>query len=122
MLFCLCVFFLFFTSLRAFVDAEVMPFVHEWDEAGTYPPELHEKAYQVTNHHLIGLFTAAIPLLCLSLMKKNFLVMRAISIENRVLVFVIFCILLALSVFLSLFLGWHLCRHVAAGVRRHPAT
>lgn len=23
-----------------------MPFCHEWDEAGTYPPELHEKAYK----------------------------------------------------------------------------
>ena len=23
-----------------------MPFVHEWDEAGDYPKELHEKAYK----------------------------------------------------------------------------
>jgi len=35
----------FRARVRAFVEAEVMPFVHEWDEAGTYPPELHEKAY-----------------------------------------------------------------------------
>lgn len=32
--------------VRTFVDKEIMPFVHEWDEAGTYPPELHEKAYK----------------------------------------------------------------------------
>lgn len=36
----------FRAKLRAFVDKEVMPFVHEWDEAGTYPPELHDKAYK----------------------------------------------------------------------------
>ncbi len=33
--------------MRAFVDAELMPHVHAWDEAGTYPPELHDKAYKV---------------------------------------------------------------------------
>jgi alkylation response protein AidB-like acyl-CoA dehydrogenase len=36
----------FALKVRAFVDKELMPFVHEWDEAGTYPPELHEKAYK----------------------------------------------------------------------------
>lgn len=36
----------FRAKVRAFVDKEIMPFVHEWDEAGTYPPELHEKAYK----------------------------------------------------------------------------
>lgn len=32
-------------KIREFVDKEIRPYVHEWDEAGTYPPELHEKAY-----------------------------------------------------------------------------
>jgi len=36
----------FRARIRAFVDKEVLPFVHEWDEAGTYPPELHQKAYE----------------------------------------------------------------------------
>jgi len=31
--------------VRAFVEKEIMPFCHDWDEAGTYPPELHKKAY-----------------------------------------------------------------------------
>lgn len=35
----------FRARVRKFIDEEIMPFVHEWDEAGTYPPELHEKAY-----------------------------------------------------------------------------
>lgn len=35
----------FRARVRAFVDKEVLPYIHEWDEAGTYPPELHEKAY-----------------------------------------------------------------------------
>lgn len=35
----------FRAKVRAFVDKEVMPFCHDWDEAGTYPPELHQKAY-----------------------------------------------------------------------------
>jgi len=35
----------FRAKVRAFVDKEILPFVHEWDEAGTYPPELHQKAY-----------------------------------------------------------------------------
>merc|ERR1712166_1346748 len=30
---------------RDFVDKEMMPFVDEWDLSGTYPPELHKKAY-----------------------------------------------------------------------------
>jgi alkylation response protein AidB-like acyl-CoA dehydrogenase len=33
-------------KVRAFVDKEVAPFVHEWDESGTYPRELHRKAYE----------------------------------------------------------------------------
>jgi alkylation response protein AidB-like acyl-CoA dehydrogenase len=33
-------------SLSRFLSAQIMPFVHEWDETGTYPPELHEKAYK----------------------------------------------------------------------------
>lgn len=36
----------FRARVRQFVDTEVLPFVHEWDEAGTYPPELHQKAYE----------------------------------------------------------------------------
>jgi alkylation response protein AidB-like acyl-CoA dehydrogenase len=35
----------FRAKLRAFVDTELIPYVHEWDEAGTYPHELHAKAY-----------------------------------------------------------------------------
>jgi len=33
-------------KVRAFVDKEIMPFVDKWDEAGTYPMELHTKAYE----------------------------------------------------------------------------
>jgi len=33
-------------KVRNFVNKELIPFVHKWDEAGTYPAELHEKAYQ----------------------------------------------------------------------------
>ena len=36
----------FRAKVRAFVDAEMIPFVDEWDRAGTYPPELHAKAYE----------------------------------------------------------------------------
>jgi acyl-CoA dehydrogenase len=32
--------------VREFVEKELMPNVHEWDEAGDYPMELHEKAYK----------------------------------------------------------------------------
>jgi len=32
-------------KVREFVNKELMPYCHEWDEAGTYPPELHKKAY-----------------------------------------------------------------------------
>eukprot|EP01112_Ceratiomyxa_fruticulosa_P002087 TRINITY_DN1221_c0_g1_i1.p1 TRINITY_DN1221_c0_g1~~TRINITY_DN1221_c0_g1_i1.p1 ORF type:complete len:459 (-),score=118.76 TRINITY_DN1221_c0_g1_i1:87-1343(-) len=35
----------FRAKVRAFVDKEIMPNVHQWDEEGTYPPELHKKAY-----------------------------------------------------------------------------
>jgi len=35
----------FRARVRAFVDKELIPYVHEWDEAGAFPPELHEKAY-----------------------------------------------------------------------------
>jgi alkylation response protein AidB-like acyl-CoA dehydrogenase/predicted heme/steroid binding protein len=33
-------------KVRAFVDKELLPYVHEWDEKGAYPMELHEKAYK----------------------------------------------------------------------------
>ena len=33
-------------KIRAFVEKEISPFVHEWDEAGKYPRELHKKAYE----------------------------------------------------------------------------
>ena len=36
---------LIFLKVREFVDKELIPYVHEWDEAGDYPKELHEKAY-----------------------------------------------------------------------------
>jgi len=36
----------FQVMVRDFVDKELLPNVHDWDEAGTYPPELHEKAYK----------------------------------------------------------------------------
>jgi len=32
-------------TCRDFVEKEMMPFVDEWDLSGTYPPELHAKAY-----------------------------------------------------------------------------
>ena len=28
------------------MEKELTPYVHEWDEEGTFPPELHEKAYR----------------------------------------------------------------------------
>lgn len=31
--------------VRSFVDRELIPYVGKWDEEGTYPPDLHEKAY-----------------------------------------------------------------------------
>ncbi len=34
----------FRTTMRAFVDREIMPFVNEWDEAGEFPRELYRKA------------------------------------------------------------------------------
>ncbi|HEX6860608.1 MAG TPA: acyl-CoA dehydrogenase family protein [Caulobacteraceae bacterium] len=39
-------------TLRRFVEAEIMPFADEWDEAGTFPRELYKKAADVG---LIGL-------------------------------------------------------------------
>lgn len=36
----------FRAKVREFIDTEITPFCHEWDEAGTYPKELHEKAYK----------------------------------------------------------------------------
>jgi acyl-CoA dehydrogenase len=33
----------FRSSLREFVDREIVPFVNEWDEAGTFPHELYRK-------------------------------------------------------------------------------
>ena len=35
---------------RDFVDKEMMPYVDEWDLSGTYPPELHKKAYDAGAH------------------------------------------------------------------------
>ena len=32
-------------KVRSFVDTELVPFVHAWDESGVYPRELHQKAY-----------------------------------------------------------------------------
>ncbi|MEP3654739.1 MAG: acyl-CoA dehydrogenase family protein [Litorimonas sp.] len=31
-------------TVKAFVDKEIAPFVNEWDEAGAFPRELHQKA------------------------------------------------------------------------------
>ena len=35
----------FRNHVREFVEREISPFVHEWDEQGGFPPELVEKAY-----------------------------------------------------------------------------
>jgi alkylation response protein AidB-like acyl-CoA dehydrogenase len=35
----------FRAKVRDFVDKELMPYVHDWDEKGDYPRELHKKAY-----------------------------------------------------------------------------
>ena len=37
------------------MDTEIAPFIHEWDEAGDFPKELHEKAYNA------GIYGAAWP-------------------------------------------------------------
>ena len=42
-------------SVRSFVEQEVTPFVDDWDEAGSIPPELHEKA------GALGVFGVAVP-------------------------------------------------------------
>ena len=34
-------------TLRRFVEAEIMPSVNEWDEAGEFPRELYRKASDV---------------------------------------------------------------------------
>ena len=34
-------------GVRAWVDAEVAPFVREWDEAGRFPRELYRRAAQM---------------------------------------------------------------------------
>ena len=34
-------------TLRRFVEAEIMPHVDQWDEAGTFPRELYRKASEV---------------------------------------------------------------------------
>ena len=34
-------------GVRAWVDAEVVPFVSEWDEAGRFPRELYRRAAQM---------------------------------------------------------------------------
>ena len=36
----------FRAKVRSFVEKEVMPFCHEWDESGVYPVELRQKAYE----------------------------------------------------------------------------
>jgi len=36
----------FRAKLRAFVDSELIPHVHDWDEAGEYPRDLNERAYR----------------------------------------------------------------------------
>jgi len=33
-------------TCRAFVDTELMPYVDEWEEKGTFPKELHQSAYK----------------------------------------------------------------------------
>jgi acyl-CoA dehydrogenase len=38
---------LFRDSVRAFVDAEIAPHVHGWDEAGTFPRELYARAARI---------------------------------------------------------------------------
>lgn len=35
------------STLRKFMDKEVMPFTNEWDEAGEFPRELHQKAAEI---------------------------------------------------------------------------
>eukprot|EP01006_Ploeotia_vitrea_P044152 TRINITY_DN66815_c6_g2_i1.p1 TRINITY_DN66815_c6_g2~~TRINITY_DN66815_c6_g2_i1.p1 ORF type:complete len:509 (-),score=292.31 TRINITY_DN66815_c6_g2_i1:1380-2906(-) len=42
-------------KVRAFVETEIKPYVSEWHEQGTYPPELHEKAYKA------GIYAAVWP-------------------------------------------------------------
>lgn len=39
-------------TVRTFVDKEITPFVNDWDEAGAFPRELHQKAVEIG---LIGL-------------------------------------------------------------------
>ena len=45
----------FRAKVRAFVDAELIPHVDAWDEAGAFPEELHRKAYAA------GIYAAAWP-------------------------------------------------------------
>ena len=45
----------FRAKVRAFVDNELLPYVHEWDEKGAFPDELHRKAYAA------GIYGAAWP-------------------------------------------------------------
>lgn len=33
-------------KVRSFVDKELVPYVHDWDEEGTYPADLHQRAYK----------------------------------------------------------------------------
>lgn len=37
----------FADSVRKFVEKEISPFVNEWDEAGTFPRELYQKAADI---------------------------------------------------------------------------
>mmetsp|Transcript_39336 Transcript_39336/g.47666 ORF Transcript_39336/g.47666 Transcript_39336/m.47666 type:complete len:402 (-) Transcript_39336:205-1410(-) len=45
----------FRAKVRAFVDKEIIPYVSDWEETGTYPPELHQKAYDA------GIYSATWP-------------------------------------------------------------
>lgn len=36
----------FRAKVRDFVEKELMPYIHEWDEKGEFPNELHEKSYK----------------------------------------------------------------------------
>lgn len=36
----------FRAKVRNFVETEIKPYIDDWIEAGSYPLELHEKAYQ----------------------------------------------------------------------------
>eukprot|EP00854_Cymbomonas_tetramitiformis_P029424 gene29424-36645_t len=45
----------FRAKVRAFVESELKPFLSEWEEKGTYPPDIHKKAYDA------GIYSAVWP-------------------------------------------------------------